>query len=178
MCWLPCRGMCKCGFECIYNHVTIYQIRAKTEGFLFILKELCIWWKVIKTSGSFTTKIRTKYLEQQGRIFWHTFQFGRSVVSNSLRPHGLQHASTCNLHLVLRTPGFHWYGSGSHPGQGPEMPHSPARKVTCRNTFPRHSDIPCRILFRPSSQYTATINSKYRFKIKKWNVPPTYLEVV
>ena len=46
-----------------------------------------------------------------------------TVVSNSWRPHGLQHASTCNLHLVVRIAGFHWCGSGSLPGQGTEMLH-------------------------------------------------------
>ena len=137
--------------------------------FPFYIKRTMCLVKSNQNFGFIYNKNKDKVFRATGKDFLTHFFFSSVVQScpTLCDPMDCSTRALVTYHLVLRIPGFHWYGSGSRPGQGAEMPHSEAKKVTCRNTFMRHSDTPCRVLFRPSSQYTATINSKCSFKIKK-----------
>ena len=131
LCVCVCLYVCVCVCVCVFVVSLIIRSRGSNHDYwIDILKQW--FWKLLALGSYYTSK---KYWEFQGTfvsVYWYllygsSVQFSRSVVSDSLRPHGLQHTS---LHCPSELPEFtqtqvHRVGDAiqpSHPLSSPSPP--------------------------------------------------------
>ena len=87
----------------------------------------------------------------------HTVQFSHSVVSDSLRPHGLQHARPP---CPSPTPGVYLNSCTLSQWCHPTIPSSVIRFFSCLQSFPAPGSFPRRQLFTSGSQSIGVSASK------------------
>ena len=97
----------------------------------------------------FSTWNNCSYCASDGNIFYHSVQFGCSVVSNSLRPHGLQHAKPP---CPSPTPGVYSHSCPSSRWCHPTISSSIVPFSSCLQFFPASGSFPMSQFFASGGQ--------------------------
>ena len=96
-----------------------------------------------------TYKSQVQYIRDQSSIRWLSAQFSCSVVSNSLRPHGLQHTT---LPCPPPSPGVYSHSRASSWWRHPTISSSVVPFSSCRSSFPASQSFPMSQLFTSGGQ--------------------------
>ena len=134
----------------------LYNLLQRTKykwGNLFftrnIPKKLCIWWKITFALLSILT-ITVRKINQRKGLFC-SVQFVHSVVSDSLRPHELQHARPP---CPSPTPGVHPDSCPSSCWCHPAISSSVVPFSSCPQSLPASGSFPMSQLFTWGGQST------------------------